>query len=481
MPERQPATQTDIQEILSLLGNAEEKDREVVRKAYEFAKEAHKEQKRNSGEPYFTHLFETAKILAELGMSGTTVAAGLLHDSVEDVGVTLETIEKEFGKDIAFIVDGVTKLGNLKYRGTVRHSESLRKLFLAMAEDVRVVIVKLSDRLHNMRTLDFVPAEKRLRIAKETLEIYAPLAYRLGIRKLNRELEDLGFKYVHPNEYEKTIALVHEKEGMEIQSLEKFLKSLKKELAGHGQTKFRTEYRVKGLYSLYKKLKRNGMDMDKIHDLAALRVIVVEISDCYKILGIIHSMWRPLPGRIKDYISVPKPNGYQALHTTVFTGDGGIVEVQIKTEAMYEQSEYGIASHVAYKLKNNEDKNIGSGNNLWENMMLSLRKELEHEDNVRKIDFFKERIFVFTPIGDVIDLPVGSSVLDFAYAIHSDIGNTTASAKVNGKFVAIFTILQNGDRVEVETKKSAKPNRKWLDHVKTTMAKKHIRSSIEKS
>lgn len=459
-------------------------------RAFEFALEAHKDQKRKNGEPYFVHLFETAKILADLGQSSTTVAAGLLHDAVEDVGVTPEQIEKNFGKEVRFIVEGVTKLGAIKYSGNTksaeRHSESLRKFFLAMAEDARVVIVKLCDRLHNMRTLEFVPKEKQMRIAKETLEIYAPLAYRLGVRKLTRELEDLGFKYVYPDEYKKTIELVEMKKSTDLETLEKFLKSLKKELAKNNIVDFRTEYRIKGLYSLYKKLKRNGMDIDKIYDVAAIRVIVKgddsdrtkNITECYKILGIIHSNWRPLPGRIKDYIAFPKPNGYQAIHTIIFTGDGSIVEVQIKTEQMYEESEYGIASHLSYKKETNESLKTTGKNNLWEGMLMSLRKELEHTENVRKIDFFKERIFVFTPVGDVIDLPEGSSVLDFAYSIHSDIGNTTSGAKVNGKFVALFTILKNGDRVEIETKKSAKPNRKWLDHVKTTIAKKHIRMAL---
>ncbi len=472
---------TNIQEIFSLLTQSTQTDKALVQKAYDFALHAHRDQKRKSGEPYFVHLFETAKILADLGMSATTISAGLLHDSIEDVGVALETIEKEFGKDIGFIVDGVTKLGHLKYRGTARHSESLRKLFLAMAEDARVIIVKLSDRLHNMRTLQYVPEDKRLRIAKETLEIYAPLAYRLGIRKLNRELEDTAFKYVYPSEYAETVRLVHEREGSETESLEKFLKSLKKELAANNITNFHTEHRIKGLYSLYKKLKRNGMDIDKIHDLAALRVIVPSVSECYQVLGIIHGAWRPLPGRIKDYIAFPKPNGYQALHTTIFNGDGGLVEVQIKTEAMYHDSEYGIASHIGYKQETNEGIKPNSKttqNALWTNLMQSLKTELAEEENVRKIDFFKERIFVFTPKGDVIDLPFGSSVIDFAYSIHSEVGNTIAGAKVNGKFVAIYTTLKNGDRIEIETKKSAKPSRKWLESAKTTMAKKHIRISL---
>lgn len=513
---------SEFKHIISLLKEPTSEDKELVQKAYDFALEAHKDQKRKSGEPYFIHLFETAKILADLGMSATTVSAGLLHDTVEDTGVTSEKIEEEFGGEIRFLVDGVTKLGNLKYRGTTRHSESLRKLFVAMSQDIRVLIIKLSDRLHNMRTLSHVPEEKQYRIAKETLEIYAPIAYRLGIRKLHRELEDLAFKYCLPDEYKKIETLVKQIQGAELESLEKFHRAVKKSFASENFTDFHTDYRIKGSYSLHKKLRRKDMDIEKVHDIAALRVIVPTVSDCYRALGIIHGEYRPLPGRIKDYIAFPKTNGYQALHTTVFNGDGGIVEVQIKTEDMQKESEYGITSHIGYKQNQNTGDMPGkkkrSNPNLeWIRRILpvnfaqvssqknqtisepSKQKSVNLEDVPRwvkdlveyqkdttedgflddlKNDFFHERIFIFTPRGDVVDLPLGSSVVDFAYSIHSDIGNTTASAKVNGKFVAISTILHNGDRVEIETKKNARPNRKWLDFCKTTLAKRHIRLAL---
>lgn len=503
----------DVTEIISLMRNPTERDVALVRKAYDFAAHAHTQHTRNSGEPYFNHLFATAKNLADLGMGATTISAGFLHDAVEDVGVKPEDIEREFGSEIRFLVEGVTKLGKLKYRGTSRHNESLRKLFVAMSQDIRVLIVKLADRLHNMQTLEHVPKEKQLRIATETLEIYAPIAYRLGIRKLHRELEDLAFRYVYPADYKKVQELIKQKEGAEIESLEKFLRSLKKELAKEGMTQFHTDYRIKSLYSLYKKLKRNDMDIDKIHDLAALRVIVNDVADCYKVLGIVHSNWRPLPGRIKDYIAFPKPNGYQSLHTTVFSGEGGLVEVQIKTEDMYQESEYGIASHISYKQtqdKTAKRKKAANPNLLWVKRILPIRENwnadtdkkktaVNFEDVPRwvkelveyqsgagdefldeiKTDFFEERIFVFTPKGDVIDLPKDSSPIDFAYAIHSDIGKHISGAKVNGKFVAIYSTLQNGDRVEIETKKSAKPSRKWMDYVKTTMAKRHIHNALE--
>ena len=505
---------TDIKEIISLLKNPTEADVKLVQKAYDFAEKVHRGQKRNSGEPYLNHLIATAKNLVDMGMSATTISAGLLHDSIEDAKAMPEEIEKEFGKEILFLVEGVTKLGKIRYHGTMRHNESLRKLFLAMSQDIRVLVIKLCDRLHNMQTLEFVPKEKQLRIATETLEIYAPLAYRLGIRKLQRSLEDIAFSYVYPKEYEEVKRLLKIKLSESEESLQKFQKSLKKELAKNNIIHFRTDYRVKGLYSLYKKLKRNDMDIEKIYDISAVRVMVESLEDVYKILGIVHSTWKPLPGRIKDYISVPKPNGYQSLHTTIFSGDGNIIEVQIRTEEMHNESEYGIASHILYKQSQN-DKNKRTNPSLsWVKNLLPIKAEsdltkevLKHQskdinfddvpkwvkelveyqkevdgkdflDDIKK-DFFEERIFIFTPIGDVIDLPRGSSAIDFAYNIHSDIGNHMSGVKINGKFVALNTLLQPGDMVEIETKKSSKPSYKWIDFCKTTIAKKHIRNALE--
>src|SRR3989344_236692 len=339
-------------EIIGLIDSPSREDILLVESAYEFAEKAHERHERFSGEPYFIHLTETAKILAEYGMSATTIAAGLLHDSIEDTEVTEEMLKEKFCPEILFLIDGVTNLGQLKYRGSDRHNESLRKLFVAMSEDIRVLMIKLADRLHNMRTLFHVPKEKQKRIAADTLEIYAPIAYRLGIRKLSRELEDLAFPYVYPAEAKRLKELTRERYDKNLEGLEKFLKSVKKALAKEGITKDRTEYRVKGLYSLHKKLLIKKKDPDQVFDVLALRIIVPQITDCYQILGIIHGIWRPLPGRIKDYIAFPKPNGYQALQTTVFTGDGSIVEVQIKTEEMHRHAEYGIASHMSYKLGN---------------------------------------------------------------------------------------------------------------------------------
>ena len=461
----------DIREIISLLKNPEDKDVVLIEKAYHFAQKAHQKHTRLSGEPYFNHLFATAKTLAEIGMDAPTISAGFLHDSIEDVDVKPEEIEREFGKEIRFLVEGVTKLGHLRYQGRTRYNESLRKLFVAMSKDIRVLIIKLADRLHNMQTLQFVPKEKQMRIAKETLEIYSSLAYRLGIKKLQRELEDLSFSYIYPEEYEKVKKMLQIKHAEQEIHLDKFEKSFKKELAKNDITNFQTDHRVKSLYSLYKKLLRNEMSIEKIYDISALRIIVSEISLCYKILGIIHSSWRPLPNRINDYIATPKLNGYRSLHTTIFSGDGGIIEVQIRTEEMHKESEYGFSSHATYK-----EKKIPE----WVKKMLEYQKTSGGnfiED--LKTDFFEERIFVFTPKGDVIDLPKGSSVIDFAYNIHSDIGDHIYGAKINGKFVSINTQLKDGDRVEIETKKYAHPSYKWLEFCKTSMAKRHIHHFLE--
>ncbi|MDB5266200.1 MAG: (p)ppGpp synthetase SpoT/RelA, pyrophosphokinae [Parcubacteria group bacterium] len=470
----------------------------LVEKAYRFAEDAHADQLRLSGEPYFTHLIGTATILAELGMGGTTIAAGLLHDTVEDQDVSIETLEREFGSEVAFIVDAVTKLGHVRYRGADKHNESLRKLFVATSEDIRVLLVKLADRLHNMRTLEYVPKEKQKRIATETLEIYAPIAYRLGIRKLNRELEDLAFPYVYPKEHEAMQKTLKQRRPKDQKGLEKFLRSVKKALAKQGITHVKTEYRVKGLYSLYTKLLRKEKDLEKIYDLSAARILVEKEEDCYQVLGIIHSTFRPLPGRIKDYISFPKPNGYQALQTTVFTGDGSIIEVQIKTFDMHKHSEYGIASHVSYK--NNK---IGADKETiaWINSLLpkagkhsaphshladvpSWIRELvayrEDSEDVGGEDFFSHRIFAFSPKGDVVDLPLDSTTIDFAYAIHSDIGDHMQGAKVNGKLASLDTTLKNGDIVDIMTHSSAKPNKKWLDFAKTSTARRHIQRTLFK-
>ncbi len=504
-------------EILNLASNISPEGKALIEKAYTFAQTAHKDHKRFSGEPYFNHLFETAKILAELGQDAQTISAGLLHDSIEDVNVLPETIEKEFGPEILFLVQGVTKLGQLRYRGEDRHVESLRKLFVAMAQDVRVVIIKLADRLHNVRTLQYVPEEKRKRIALETLEVYGPIAYRLGIRKINRELENLAFPYAFPEEYIEIKELLGRKHKENQKQLEKFVKTLKKEFAKNDLIKIQTDFRVKSLYSLYKKYLRKEKDFEKIYDVQALRVIVPTMADCYKALGIIHGNWRPLPGRIKDYIAFPKPNGYQSIHTTIFTGDGQIIEIQIRTEEMHEKSEMGIASHFGYKNehiskkdlgeffsplawikklipariqfgKNPESENTGPNVAPYSSPPIWVKELAEHQskasasgefmDNLRS-DFFGHRIFVFTPRGDVVDLPLNSTPIDFAFAIHSDIGYHISGVKVNGKLVTLDTMLSNGDIIEIITKDSSKPTKKWVDIAKTASAKRKIKAFLE--
>ena len=495
----------DIKEIIGLMQSPTAKDIALIEKAYLFAEEAHKNHVRKTGEPYVNHLFATAKNIAELNMGATTVAAGFLHDSIEDTSVTPEQIEKEFGEEVLFLVEGVTKLGKIRYQGTARYNESLRKLFVAMSQDIRVLIIKLCDRLHNMQTLDAVPREKQLRIAKETLEIYAPIAYRLGIKKLQRDLEDLAFSYVHPKEYAEIKKILKNKKEVIENHLNDFQKNLKKNLLKNGITKFKIDYRVKSLYSLYKKIQKYKGDVESIYDISAIRVTVPEIGDCYRVLGIVHGEWRPLPERIKDYIASPKLNGYRSIHTTIFTGDGAIIEVQIRTEEMHKEAEYGIASHISYKEGNK--KKTTNPNLLWirkilpginspkQNFSLAhttkdvpswVKDLVEYQKEAGesfiediKSDFFEERIFVFTPRGDVIDLPKDSSVIDFAYNIHTDIGSHISGAKVNGKFVAITSALQNGDRVEIETKKNAKPNKKWIESCKTTMAKRRINNYLE--
>ncbi len=458
---------TELDNLISLLHKATEPEKEMIRKAYAFASGAHQGHIRLSGEPYLVHLSETAKTIAELGMDATTVMAGLLHDTLEDTETAPETLEKEFGKDVRFIVEGVSKLSSLRYHGSDRHNEALRKLLFATSKDLRVLIVKFCDRLHNMRTLQFLPAEKRGRIATETLEIYAPIAYRLGIRKLSRELEDLAFAFANKEAFDEISSLLEEGYEERLQNLEKFRKSVTKELAKSGFVHFHSDYRVKGIYSLYKKYLKRKKDFEKIYDILAMRITVEKTEDCYRALGVIHAAWKPLPGRIKDFIAFPKQNGYQSIHTTVFTGDGNIVEIQIRTKEMHEQAEYGVAAHSLYKSGEKNKKQIAP----W------IQAMLPHSITEIKNDFLNERIFVFTPKGDVVDLPIGSSAIDFAYAIHSDIGDKMSGAKINGKLSAIESILKGGEIVEIIVNKNAKPNHKWLDFVKTTMARKHIKNS----
>lgn len=474
-----------IDNLYSLIPKIKKADKNAIEKAYHFAEHAHKDQLRNSGEPYFTHVFETAKTLATLGMDTKTIVAGLLHDVLEDTNIKEEELEREFGKEIVELVKGVTKLGTMKYRGSERHVESLRKFFLAMSNDLRILIIKLSDRLHNVRTLKHVRPDKQKRIALETIEIHARLADRIGMGKLKGLLEDSAFPYAYPEEYKEVNKLIESRSESNQKELTKVANQLKSALLKQKVHIIEMSQRAKHKYSLWQKLKRYNMDMDKIYDLIALRVIVNDVEDCYRVLGIIHSIWRPLPGRIKDYIANPKPNGYRSLHTTVFTGNGAFAEIQIRTSEMHAESAYGIVAHFMYKEKMRK-KNIDDANSKfeWIDQLKDLHKNvaepkkfLEH----LKTDLFHDRIFIFTPAGDVVDLPEGSSPIDFAYAIHSDIGDHAQSAKINEKIATLYTKLQNNDVVEIKTNKSSHPSSKWLDNVKTALAKKHINQYLNKN
>lgn len=473
-----------VREILDLMGKINKKEEELINKAYKFAENAHAGQKRMSDEPYFMHVFETAKILAKLGMDTQTIVAGLLHDVLEDTKTKEEEIERGFGRDIPLLIKGVTKLGTLKYHGHERHVESLRKFFVAMANDLRVVIIKFADRLHNLRTLGFIREDKQKRIAIESIEVYAPLANRLGMGKLKGELEDAAFPYAYPKEYAQIEEIIKEKKDLYEKNLSEVKKELEKELKKNKLKVVEINYRMKHKYSLWKKLIRRDMDIEKIYDIVALRVVVENVEDCYRVLGLVHSIWNPLPGRIKDYIAVPKPNGYRSIHTTIFTGSGGIAEIQIRTKEMHAEAAYGIAAHFAYK-ENGGKKAIDDKSKFkWIEELKDLNYRPEESKNLiehLKMDFFNDRIFIFTPKGDVIDLPEDSNPIDFAYSVHTDIGNHIFGAKINGKMSQIFTKLKNGDIVEIVKKKDSHPSSKWLEYVKTTIAKKHIKSYLEKN
>ncbi len=454
--------------------------KELIAKAYSFAEKAHEDQKRASGEPYFTHVIATAKNLARYGMDPTTIAAGLLHDTIEDGKATEKEIQKEFGDDILFLVQGVTKLGKVKYHGRERHAESLRKFFVAVAADFRVLMIKLADRLHNLETLKFLPPEKQKRIALEAIEIYAPLAHRLGIGKLKGEIEDAAFPFAYPKEYTEIEKFLAEKKQVTEKNIKEVEERLRKELRKQNVDVVKMSSRIKHKYSLWKKLQRYKKEPDKIYDIMALRVIVPTVEDCYRTLGLVHAFWKPLPERIKDYIALPKLNGYQSLHTTIFTGDGGIVEIQIRTPEMHGIAEYGIASHFAYKEMEEKNKSAKTAAKYaWIDEFRELARSIHENDAFLKnlkMDFFKDRIFVFTPKGDVLDLPEGASPIDFAYAIHSDMGNHVASAKINGKMSPLSTKLKMNDIVEISIKENAHPSSKWMDYAKTTLARKHIKA-----
>ncbi len=455
---------------------------DLVRRAYAFSEEAHREQRRKSGDPYFVHPCAVAVILADLMLDATTIAAGLLHDCVEDVeNVTAQTIGELFGQDVELLVDGVTKLSKLDFSSREeQQAESLRKMFLAMAKDIRVVLIKLADRLHNMRTLKYQRPERQVPIARETLDIYAPLAHRLGVYTIKWELEDLALRYIDPDGYYDLVAKV----GMRREEREKLIASVTQQLQDSLRKtgiKAEIEGRPKHFYSIYKKMKSQNKTFDQITDLIAIRVLVNTQQDCYYVLGVVHTLWPQVPGRFKDYISVPKANMYQSLHTTV-VNQGWPFEVQIRTFEMHRTAEYGIAAHWRYK----EGKQIDE----LDTKLSWLRRILDWQSEARdssdfgellKFDLFADEVFVFTPKGDVISLPRGATPLDFAYRIHSAVGNRCIGAKVNGRIVPLSSQLETGDFVEVMTSQASRgPSRDWLNIVKTSEAKAKIRAWLKK-
>ncbi len=472
------------------MGSIAETGSPLLKKAFDFALKAHEGKKRMNGDPYIVHPLSVAETVQSWGLDENSVAAALLHDVVEDTSVTIGDIKKTFGDEIAFLVSGLTKLQNLKYPEN-QDRENFRKFIISFSEDLRVLIIKLADRLHNMQTLQFLPPERQKPFALETAEIYAPLAYRLGMQKLSGELDDLAFPYSHPEEYQWLIGEVEETYEERQEYIKKVLPLVKTALKEHHREPLRIDGRVKRYFSLYKKLLRHNMNLGEIYDLVALRVIVKTIEECYAVLGIIHSMWPPLPGRFKDYIARPKPNGYRSLHTTVFCVDNKILEVQIKTKEMHEENELGIAAHWAYEQIKSSSR-IRSGwrgvrdkkELTWVKQLQNWQKKFSSQEeflSAVKVDFFKDRIFVFTPHNDVIDLPAGSTPVDFAYRIHSQIGNACVGAKVNGKITPLDYELKSGDVVEIITQKGKKPSEGWLRFVKTSEAKKKVKSAISEN
>jgi GTP pyrophosphokinase len=469
--------------VRTVRGNYPRADLSVIERAYTVAERAHRGQKRRSGEPYITHPIAVAQILAELGVAPVAIAAALLHDTVEDTEYTLEQLTEEFGDEIAMLVDGVTKLDKVKY-GDSAQAETVRKMVVAMSKDIRVLVIKLADRLHNARTWGFVPGDSAKRKAQETIEIYAPLAHRLGIQSLKAELEDLSFAVLKPKLYAEIENLVTQRNPQRDELVGRVISSIDNDLR---EAKIRGEVtgRPKELYSIYQKMVVRGRDFDDIYDLVGIRVLVNSIRDCYAVLGAVHARWTPIPGRFKDYIATPKFNLYQSLHTTVIGPDGRAVEIQIRTVEMHQRAEYGVAAHWKYKQRQQGQQAPGSSDMAWLAHISDWQAETEDPSeflDALRFEIGAKEVYVFTPKGRVIGLPAGGTPVDFAYAVHTEVGHRTMGARVNGRLVSLETPLQNGDVVEVFTSKdpNAGPNKSWLDFVKSKRAQNKIRQWFTK-
>ena len=477
----------NLEGLLDGLPDISPHDRSLVERAWCRAEQLHENQRRKSGEPFFTHCVAVARILAEIRMDAEAIAAGLLHDTLEDTGITREELEREFGRNVAALVDGVTRLSNLPLSDTMqrrndRDQHYLRKMMLAMGDDVRVVLVKLADRLHNMRTLGYMPPEKQMRIAQDTMDFFAPLANLLGIWQFKWELEDLSFRYLHPQEYRRIATSMNERRVDREQYLEMVTERLREELAHYKLDKAIITGRPKHIYSIYSKMMRKQLPFEQIYDVRALRVIVDSTPDCYLVLGIVHNLWRPIPVEFDDYIASPKDNFYQSLHTAVLDLRGKTLEVQIRTRDMHEHAEYGIAAHWRYK------EGVRENDREYERRVSFLRRLMEfgpeEEDpeffvNTMKSDVLKDRVYAFTPKGDICDLPAGATPIDFAYHIHTDIGHRCRGARVHGRLVSLDYVLQTGDQVEILTSRYGGPSLDWLNpdlgHVQTSRARNKIK------